>query len=54
MRKPFQSILNAQQSGLILIIMALGVLLTLFSGTHTDPATGREATPLPECLQPAS
>lgn len=42
MRKPFQSILNAQQSGLILIIVALGILLTIFSGTHVDQATGRE------------
>lgn len=42
MRNPFQSILNAQQSGLILIIVILGILLTVFSGTHVDQATGRE------------
>jgi len=34
--------LRAQQSGLILVILLLGFLLTLFAGSHVDRATGMQ------------
>ncbi len=40
MKRWFASLFNAQSSGLILVILGLGLLLTLFAGTHTDRATG--------------
>lgn len=36
--------LRGQQSGLILVILLLGFLLTMFAGSHVDPATGREVS----------
>jgi ribose transport system permease protein len=35
-----RSLLNAQQAGLILVILLLGAILTLAAGTHPDRATG--------------
>lgn len=35
-------LLQLQQAGLLLVIVLLGVALTIFSGTHTDPRTGVE------------
>jgi ribose transport system permease protein len=34
-------LLNAQQSGLALVILLLGAVLTALAGSHPDPATGR-------------
>lgn len=34
--------LASQQAGLVLVILFLGVLLTLFAGTHTDRVTGQQ------------
>ena len=34
-------LLRAQQSGLVLVILLLGFLLTLFAGSHVDRMTGR-------------
>lgn len=34
-------LLHVQQAGLLLVILALGLALTLFAGSHTDPLTGR-------------
>jgi ribose/xylose/arabinose/galactoside ABC-type transport system permease subunit len=36
--------LRGQQSGLILVILLLGFLLTMFSGSHVDPATGKQVS----------
>jgi len=41
-RSLLQRFLRAQQSGLILVILLLGFLLTLFAGSHVDPQTGRQ------------
>lgn len=35
-------LLRTQQSGLILIILLLGVMLTIFAGTHEDPVTRQQ------------
>lgn len=35
-------IFQSQQTGLIVVIAALGAALTIFSGTHVDPLTNRE------------
>jgi len=35
------SALNSPQSGLIFVILALGIVLTLFAGSHTEPDAGR-------------
>lgn len=40
MRRRALSLFNSQQSGLILIIVALGVILTGFAGSHMDRSTG--------------
>jgi ribose/xylose/arabinose/galactoside ABC-type transport system permease subunit len=40
MKQFVRSIFNAQQSGLILVILLLGTILTLFAGTHTHRVTG--------------
>ena len=37
MRSPLRSIFRFEESGLVLVILALGVLLTLFSGTVRLP-----------------
>src|SRR5207247_3963331 len=36
--------LDFQQSGLLIVILLLGVLLTLMAGSHPDPATGRSVS----------
>ncbi len=36
-----RSALNSPQSGLIFVILALGIILTLFAGSHTEPDAGR-------------
>lgn len=41
MREWFGRLLNAQSSGLILVILLLGALLTVFAGSHPDRLTGR-------------
>ncbi|MBI4551058.1 MAG: ABC transporter permease [Candidatus Latescibacteria bacterium] len=38
--KTLRHLLNAQQSGLILVILLLGTILTLSAGTHADRTTG--------------
>lgn len=38
--KTLRHLLNAQQSGLILVILLLGTILTLAAGTHADRTTG--------------
>ncbi len=38
----FLKIFQTQQGGLITVIILLGIILTIFSGTHTDPLTNRE------------
>jgi len=35
------ALLRFQQAGLVLIILALGVILTMFAGTHVDRVTGQ-------------
>ncbi|UCH34530.1 MAG: ABC transporter permease [Armatimonadota bacterium] len=42
MKRLLNRFLRAQQSGLILVILLLGFLLTLFAGSHVDRLTGRE------------
>ena len=42
MRKTLHSLLNAQQSGLILVILLLGASLTFSAGSHTNRLTGEE------------
>jgi len=37
-------LLRAQQSGLVLVILLLGFLLTLFAGSHVDRMTGRSVS----------
>lgn len=44
MRGTFGKLLNAQQTGLILVILLLGIVLTVFSGSHTDRESGREVS----------
>ncbi len=34
-------LLAAQQAGLLLVILVLAAALTLFAGSHVDPASGR-------------
>ena len=41
MQRIFRQFLNAQQSGLILVILLLGAILTVFAGSHIDRLTGR-------------
>jgi ribose/xylose/arabinose/galactoside ABC-type transport system permease subunit len=40
MKRFLSSLLRAQQSGLVLVILLLGFLLTLFAGSHVEPGTG--------------
>jgi ribose transport system permease protein len=42
MRRVINRFLRAQQSGLILVIFLIGVLLTSFAGSHLDRMTGRQ------------
>jgi ribose/xylose/arabinose/galactoside ABC-type transport system permease subunit len=42
MRRVINRFLRAQQSGLILVILLIGVLLTSFAGSHLDRMTGRQ------------
>jgi len=37
----FRKLFQTQQSGLILVILALGAVLTIFSGNHLDAMTGK-------------
>jgi ribose transport system permease protein len=37
----FRRLFNAQQSGLVSVILLLGIVLTLFAGAHEEKATGR-------------
>ena len=41
MRAPLRRLLASQQAGLVLVILALGIVLTLFAGSHPDRATGQ-------------
>src|SRR5438552_11778258 len=36
-----RGLFNSQQSGLILVILILGAVLTMFAGSHPDPDSGR-------------
>ena len=40
MHPTIRRIFNAQQSGLILVILLLGAILTVFAGSHVDRMTG--------------
>ena len=40
MRSPLRALLASQQVGLLAVILLLGMLLTLFAGTHLDRFTG--------------
>lgn len=40
MHRAVRIILNSQQSGLVLVILLLGAVLTVFAGSHTDRVTG--------------
>lgn len=42
MMKFLKRFLNLQQSGLLIVILILIVILTIFSGTHTNRRTGKE------------
>lgn len=42
MRRLFHRFLRTQQSGLILVIVLLGIVLALLAGSHPDPVTGRQ------------
>jgi len=42
MGSTLKRLFNLQQSGLVLIILALGTVLTLLAGSHTDRLTGQE------------
>lgn len=35
-------VFQSQQAGLLLVILVLGAILTAFSGSHSDPLTGRD------------
>ena len=39
MQRLFRALFNAQQTGLILVILLLGAILTVFAGSHVDRAT---------------
>src|SRR6266481_2101792 len=41
MHPTIRRVFNAQQSGLILVILLLGAILTIFAGSHVDRMTGR-------------
>src|ERR1019366_5706263 len=41
MHPTIRRVFNAQQSGLILVILLLGAILTVFAGSHIDRMTGR-------------
>src|SRR5260221_11876543 len=41
MHPTIRRVFNAQQSGLILVILLLGAVLTVFAGSHIDRMTGR-------------
>src|SRR5260221_12460715 len=41
MHPTIRRVFNAQQSGLILVILLLGAILTAFAGSHVDRMTGR-------------
>jgi ribose/xylose/arabinose/galactoside ABC-type transport system permease subunit len=41
MRRALGRLMATQQSGLVLVIVAIGVLLSLLAGSHVDRATGR-------------
>jgi ribose transport system permease protein len=40
-RAPLRRLLASQQAGLVLVILALGLVLTLFAGSHPDRVTGQ-------------
>ena len=40
-RAPLRRLLASQQAGLVLVILLLGLVLTLFAGSHPDRATGQ-------------
>jgi ribose transport system permease protein len=40
MQPTIRRLFNAQQSGLILVILLLGAILTIFAGSHADRMTG--------------
>lgn len=42
MRRNLLVLVGSQQFGLLVVIVALGVVLTVFAGTHTNRATGAE------------
>lgn len=42
MRKILARIFGSQQSGIILVILLLGAILTIFAGSHPDRATGAQ------------
>jgi ribose transport system permease protein len=40
-REPLRRLLASQQAGLVLVILLLGLVLTLFAGSHPDRVTGQ-------------
>ena len=42
MKKMFSKIFGTQQSGIILVILLIGIILTVFAGTHPDRASGAQ------------
>ncbi len=42
LKKLSRTLLASQQSGLVLVIVLLGLVLTFFAGSHVDRASGRE------------
>ena len=43
MHPTIRRVFNAQQSGLILVILLLGAILTIFAGSHIDRMTRRHS-----------
>ena len=41
LNKIFSRLFNAQQSGLVIIILAIGFVLSLFAGSHVDHLSGK-------------
>lgn len=40
----YTSVLRAQEAGLVLVILLLGIVISHFAGTYTDKTTGREVS----------
>ena len=42
LKKIFRNLFNSQQAGLVIVILAIGLVLSLFAGSHADHLTGRK------------